>query len=933
MHPIKPGTAPTSVGRIPANLPGVLRTVADTTKIGDHHPGTTGGALMSPATNNQPLKTSKPPVPPLRGPLGSAAGRDASMGGRQSGDSRPSTQPGGRRRPGSIVVGDHEFQMPPLRDESCEIKTPRSASKRRVTATTTTALYDDGPDFTVQGPGKPLNGNEPHRLPDSSSKAFSGTAYYTPKNFNNAVIDSWPVRPGTSSTGAALVATSPRKSEGVVAPTGRAAPKPPLLKSIEDYVSRELAMLTHDEVENGGRLRVYREMMRLFADNFTTYGPFIGNVMHEYERQLERRNLLEQRVLQLEVALQTQRLETSDAVHEVRDELVRTKKGNDEERLAFESMAHYTQERQAEADAVIRDVMGEMNDLRDERAGDLGKMLALVRAVKAAESRLKTVMERNGQLRSDLEQMDDLKACLSDAETRLSAQRDLYQDTVPRSQHDTIVKGLQKQIQKLKESEMQLRRLSATRAAMADRANRVAKQLTKERGSYRNGGAMTPRPQLAPEVEKELVSELLQVESEAPLLTTAERLDACINELRKQRQINQQLTADNQELKNQITERVADSAAPPRRSTASVIVPRIQSHAELQWLQKQHKVVIWSAAEAARGRGLYHSAAPGSATAGAIESSPTQYSLPGQIDEQPSLLDGSVIPPYYWAIGTIPRLESTLLQTTTTLATFWEFRAEQQGRIPVIHDCVYAFFSGNAPKKGPGRAVNFLESCRRYRHSDARIELFLGVLEGIYPERLQLDVQAFIEDIRFEARAIAAQEKSRRIRKSKFMEVIGPTLIDYKTDEYKAQLKKLLGPESTLVVEDLCNAQHPFIEAIARQGCDERIDLYTRLVENLTNAATPEGTLTYDDVNNAIYHTDPYTAETVVEELCRPDPLSLQTAALEGTAASPDASPLANTPLQPPVAVSAVPLSLVLERLQTVAIVRGRADDSPSPTR
>ena len=121
------------------------------------------------------------------------------------------------------------------------------------------------------------------------------------------------------------------------------------------------------------------------------------------------------------------------------------------------------------------------------------------------------------------------------------------------------------------------------------------------------------------------------------------------------------------------------------------------------------------------------------------------------------------------------------------------------------------------------------------------------------------------------------------------------------------------------------------MEAIIVQGCDERIDLYTRIVDAFTQAAAPDGTLSHDDVNNCFFHVDPLTTQGTVIDLCKPDPLvalrksgenALTTSFTSGACATSTSEDAATAHSDLPQENTTVPLSLLIERLQEVSIQR-----------
>jgi hypothetical protein len=68
--------------------------------------------------------------------------------------------------------------------------------------------------------------------------------------------------------------------------------RPPLLKDIEDFLSKKLGDISPGEPMSedwlsNKRLRVYREAFQMYIDEFNIYKPFLNAVKYEYESTLD----------------------------------------------------------------------------------------------------------------------------------------------------------------------------------------------------------------------------------------------------------------------------------------------------------------------------------------------------------------------------------------------------------------------------------------------------------------------------------------------------------------------------------------------------------------------------------------------------------------------------------------------------------------------
>jgi regulator of replication initiation timing len=464
----------------------------------------------------------------------------------------------------------------------------------------------------------------------------------------------------------------------------------------------------------------------------------------------------------------------------------------------------------------------------------------------------------------------------------------------------------------------------------------MIRQLTKERDSLRDGAPMTPRPSLSSEMVRTIDVDMLKLDPEDSTVTTAARVEALIERLAEEQEANAALRDENQQLRDKLDAHTTSHFASSRPTTTSIVVPRLLTHAQSQKLFSQGLIGVYDAKTAAAGR---HQHQPAEGHPRDQQTRPMQPPLKSSAADQ---LPDTDVHPYLRQLGTVPRVDATKRDLCYTFSALWEFRRHDRVTTPDLHTSVYKFFTQRAaPKAAVARAVNFLDNVQRHRYMDSRFELFLGIMDGLYPERLMLDVLGFVDDVRKEVRLLAGSQRAARIRKGLFMDVIGRKLIDYKSQAAKEHLKTTLGRDPTLDVDELCSATHPFMEAIIVQGCDERIDLFTRIIDAFTQAAAPDGTLTYDDVNNCFFHVDPSTTQGTVIELCKPDPLAhLRASGGDGNAASagsdingslagaPSSSEDAavilapdGTPATPPEGAT-IALSLLIERLSEISIQR-----------
>lgn len=739
-------------------------------------------------------------------------------------------------------------------------------------------------------------------------------------------VDSWPARSSAISWTVDGPGTIHSKHSGNT-------PKPPLLTSLEVFVSRELAMLPPGDIDGRARLRIHREALLVLAEHFRHYGTLISTAVALYDLELERCRRDVARLQEGEKEGDLRELVVADRTRTLEHQLSRLVKDAEETTKEQSAMLSATQQSYDSATDRVHALESEVRELKEEKQRDLTRMLALIRAVKEADVRLRSHAVRIATLSREVEKMDELKMSIIEAQKQLSQLHEAHADIVPRKTHDKIVKDLEARLARCEEDERKSRRMCVARGVQFDKATRLLNQLVAERELYKRGaGSVTPRPGWQ-DIQETLRQSVPEFQTDN-LETTIAWSDALVQRLKYEREERMRGQAELARLQTNEgpVSPVATSSASAIATAAATLMA--SSMGSLTAAAAKHALL--------QGGGAAGAGSPNTASSSNLTvATPTNsgsYRLSSVcvLGPIPGNTAGSFAAVMSKCVGCTDRAELTRKDMALMLHNFWEFRRHQRVSQPDIVVSLTTFATQRfGAKKFLDRMVNLVETTRKFRGTDSRCELFLGVLDGVMPERLHEDTAIIVDKLRRAVVDLATVDR-RRVRKAAVMETVGPYL-NHKATSALDALRLALGRDTTIDVDELVQPAHPFMDTLWQQGADENIELYSRLVQAFTAAAVPcppaPGTNSTSTTTVAPYIMFAVAPPVAAVAVAAPPPLAVTVDSVEDIVAriEPD-TPATEVESLCRDAVELVPaggvparfvlLSSVLEKLSTVKIIR-----------
>ena len=675
---------------------------------------------------------------------------------------------------------------------------------------------------------------------------------------------------------------------------GAAGAKPPLLRAMEDRLEKEMGILSASgPVDPKERMRVYREVLHMFGEGFRNYGPMLEQMLDEFDHALNDEKRSAQNAIRQATDLQIRK----DADYAEMEKMEREKEelaaDYDKKISALQARLEELQSTREDASGVSESLVGELDSLKRERVEDKEKILALIRAVRESDRRLRVAQDRIHSMGLELEKMEDTKDLLRKSQVRLGEMKDMYRETVPLSKHEATVKEMEAKLEEIRESEMKFRRFFAQRGCQVERFARTIGELNADRERLKKGKkkegerALTPRPDWR-EVH-DLVSNLdifdTNREGDADgdaIKSTANCVNLLVFAYLKQKERNAELEERVSFLNDELL-RISSTQAVVAQHTQPIV--------------------------------------------GDTKGSSGLYLGRGM---------NSLVWPCLRTVGHVPKRIFLRAEVVETLLFFFEGVRKLKGmELTSLHDRLAAFFAQQYGKQRYVHAYGTIEACYGLRYVDPPCQLFISVLEGSLPTRIVFDVLAHVESVKNEIVGLAATLKKKKVRKGNVMEVVGP-LLAMKSRDSLDRLKVLLGKTTTIDSEEVTRPVHPFMEELLRQGATESMAFYHAVLASvfslavgLPSCGSEERVLsgeeadissmgiTSENVQKAIRELEPMTPASVLVELGRfpDDPTAAQS----------------EDPLPPSEQrQKLIAMTVILERLCMLPIMKRSAQPTPS---
>lgn len=172
----------------------------------------------------------------------------------------------------------------------------------------------------------------------------------------------------------------------------------------------------------------------------------------------------------------------------------------------------------------------------------------------------------------------------------------------------------------------------------------------------------------------------------------------------------------------------------------------------------------------------------------------------------------------------------------------------------------------------PHIALNIIEDAKDPLLRTPALVLLSNILQNLMPVRLAVDATIVVSQVVDDLTAIAKEQQKSRLRRHAIAECLTP-ILELKTSEELAELRSALGHEASFDLYALVSIENRFLCTFFYQQCQVSMDMYAKLLKALTDRSTETADDNYDrlitleDLERAIYETEPNTPEVVVREL------------------------------------------------------------------
>ena len=713
--------------------------------------------------------------------------------------------------------------------------------------------------------------------------------------------------------------------------------KPPLLVQMENYMTKELGILSLNDAEySGQRLKICREVMGMFLDNFQTYAPILSQIMAEYDRTIQEYAQSAADSSKLASQLQLQRQEYDQKIHQIKQHSEEAEQERIREIDQLLQIAHAADSMKQKSTDAAGTLFAEIKRLEEQHKEDLDRLVSLVHTVREAEMKNRRLHEKVERLNQELGKAKDLKEAVTASQTALLELKEQYRETVPKVNFQALQEEFDRREKHHEMVERKLRRFLAARGSKLESLTSLSNQLRKERDKLKSKlpRSLTPKP----DWEKLLGDSMIDLELTIPIddplipgtdgpvpdetvqavediedalkkttstpvsLSTQQRVEMLIEKLALA-----QATIDDQ---NQKLLDAAGAQLSPHLPAPPAPVP---SHGS-----RQDSVV---------GALPSRSISPTNTSVAPLPSMISPLSLGASASGLTGGSDdgiwfgrgsGSAIPPYLRFEGVLQVLRPPLSALVSLVAAFLHYttklftESNADASTWQIQTWLRNFLVeryGDLDGVRWGYAVH--QAFEQYRSANILIAVLASVVEGSLPYRIANDAMTVVTNVHNEALAIAELQQKKRVRKRDLMEVLG-ALLQYKELKFLEELRVALGRESTVNVDELIEDKHPFTARLLEQCLQEGVDLYTSLVKGLAessveNTNPPE--VSVAAIRKVVKENEPATATSIVLKL---------------------SAPLVEKPGDESVNYT-VPLPVLLKRLAALPIIRKKRRPHPAP--
>lgn len=621
--------------------------------------------------------------------------------------------------------------------------------------------------------------------------------------------------------------------------------KPPLLRTLERYLQTEMALV--DPEDDAQALRVHRDALRIFAENFPTYTGLLSNIMAAYDRALQGYSRCAASVGRLHDETERANKEHNERIEALVREFEERTRATDAKLNEYEALAANNTDSSV---AVVKEreaMAAEVAAMRAERSMDLNKMLLLVKAVKESDLRIRTLTHKLQQAQVQLEEKEKLKKMLAESQEEIGKMKDAYRSSVPMAMHSEMVKDLTEKLEASRQETRRARRMFATRGSQLYSITQVVEQLRAEKRQQHQKARrrMTPRPDWD------------AAAASLPELAEATRPVH-----------NEDLTVS--EAEDEAAARVVDASD----STADRVAFLVARVAELTAANEALRAAA-AAAQDAADRATSAQLRAAHAAASDTLHTPSVELACGKQEWVPLHLrkSGTV------TVKPLPTVE--LHRLILRFARFLRDKAEGKEPVPDVPKWLALFCrmevseTGAFPGDDPSTAAySIVRGAERVAPVSAVASLFLQIVAGAMPPRLLGDALTVMDNVAAEIEHLAESQRRRRLRKGAITEVVGP-LLSFKTRAELDELKAALGVETTVDAARLAADDSPFMQALLQQSCVDGPALYTSLVHALCAAegASAATATVAAHASHADGSAAGLTKRAVVECLLRAEPL------------------------------------------------------------
>eukprot|EP01006_Ploeotia_vitrea_P029464 TRINITY_DN62008_c0_g1_i1.p1 TRINITY_DN62008_c0_g1~~TRINITY_DN62008_c0_g1_i1.p1 ORF type:complete len:742 (-),score=78.05 TRINITY_DN62008_c0_g1_i1:1144-3369(-) len=629
-------------------------------------------------------------------------------------------------------------------------------------------------------------------------------------------VDTWPAAAGRSAGG-----------------TSQQGAKPALLRHMEEFLSKELAMLnitatgkkdppidSQTKPPSLEKIQVYRQAFQMFVDHFKVYGGILCSILKVYEDGLQWAMTQAMRIPKLEadVAVATRHCEgeVQALKHDLQAQIRKLTQDKIQAQKTLETKVNEERRSFTELEALRR-----QTELYErEKKEDYDRTLLLINAVKEAQDRHQ---ETYAQMQTMKEESNIAQELAQSSVKELQTMRGLMSENVPMKEFERMGTELEEAKTRLTECRHDLQhhqRLLSRVKEKYEELSQSMEKLKEENESLRESANLTPRPELG-DLDDALKSTLLKKGSTGQIVS---HLHETI----------QQMTQEKKVLESDL----------------------LQARQKLDWIQESKDVD--TGRQQARNQGP-----------------PPEKNFAG-------LGTGSSVPKYLKWHGKIKNKNMSKRDLEHFLKEFWKEKQKLDEKREVKTTMEEYFYTHLQQRYGMHQVIvewayNIVEACKRFKW-DADCELFLTVLEGRLSEQVFHDQIVMINKLKTAALALEIapnKQKTGKIKKKAFLDMLVnffPTKSEGDMIKVKWALTKDLATSSEvdvhkLFAEDRDGNQTAFVEMVRDQMVKETIEYIAEIQQGIYNKGNFQSAVSLAQAKEGILAVDPKKPEKEIENM------------------------------------------------------------------